>query len=229
MSRSSIRAFLTVLALGSAPVAMTAENDWSGLYLGANVGGARGAADEFYPFGAGGTPITIDTDGIAYGGHAGYQIQRNSFVIGFEASYGDTTLEGADTVAPTFVSCRDGIVVCRVTDVESLVTVGTRLGYATEQWLLTASGGFAGADISTDAVVVATGLTTIADSQWHNGWYAGAGVEYAMAPDWSIGLEYLHVDLGEQRHGGTLAAGNQRDVAFDMDIVRARLSYNFGG
>jgi hypothetical protein len=46
-----------------------------------------------------------------------------------------------------------------------------------------------------------------------------------MTPDWSIGLEYMHADLGEQRHGGTLAAGNQRDVEFEMDLVRARLSF----
>jgi outer membrane immunogenic protein len=225
MSRFSIRALLAVLVLGTAPVAMSAENDWSGLYVGANVGGAWGSADEFYPFGAGGTPIAIDTEGVVYGAHAGYQIQRNSLVLGFEVSHGDTTLEGADTVAPTFVSCRDGIAVCRVTDVESLTTAGTRLGYATEQWLLTVSGGFAGADMSTDAVIVATGLPAIADSQWHNGWYAGAGVEYAMASSWSAGLEYLHVDLGEQRHGDVYVAGNRRDVAFDMDVVRARLSF----
>jgi outer membrane immunogenic protein len=224
MARFGLHSIVFVVAAGSASAAH-AGNDWSGLYLGANVGGAWGTADEFYPFGAGGTPITIDTDGLAYGGHVGYQIQRNSVVIGFEASFGDTTLEGAGTVDPAFVSCRDGFVVCRITDVESLVTAGTRLGYATERWLITASGGFAGADISSDGVIVATGLPAIADGAWHNGWYAGAGVEYAMAPEWSIGLEYLHIDLGEQRHGGAYVAGNQRDIEFDMDVVRARLSF----
>jgi outer membrane immunogenic protein len=224
MSQLGLRTLLFVVAAGAVSSAH-AGNDWSGLYLGANVGGAWGAADEFYPFGAGGTPITIDTDGVVYGAHAGYQLQRGSLVIGFEVSYSDTTLEGADTVDPSFVSCRDGVVVCRITDVESLTTVGTRLGYATEQWLLTASGGYVGADISSDGVIVATGLSTIADNKWHSGWYAGAGVEYAMTPDWSLGLEYLHADLGEQRHGGTLGAGNQRDVEFEMDIVRARLSF----
>jgi outer membrane immunogenic protein len=224
MSQLGLRTLLFAVAAGAVSSAH-AGNDWSGLYLGANVGGAWGTADEFYPFGAGGTPITIDTDGVVYGAHAGYQLQRGSLVVGFEVSYGDTNLEGADTVDPSFVSCRDGVVVCRITDVESLTTVGTRLGYATEQWLLTASGGYAGADISSDAVIVATGLSTIADNKWHSGWYAGVGVEYAMTPDWSIGLEYMHADLGEQRHGGTLAAGNQRDVEFEMDVVRARLSF----
>lgn len=224
MSRLSLRAVLCVVAVGAVSSAQ-AGTDWSGLYLGANVGGAWGTADEFYPVGAGGTPLTIDTDGVAYGGHAGYQMQKGAIVIGFEASFGDTTLEGANSADPLLISCRDGIVVCRVTDVESLTTVGTRLGYATEQWLLTASGGFAGADITTDAVIVATGLADVQDSVWHNGWYLGAGVEYAIAPDWSVGLEYLHVDLGEQRHGDFYIAGNRRDVEFEMDVVRARLSF----
>lgn len=224
MSRLSVRSLLFVIAAGSASTAF-AGNDWSGLYLGANVGGAWGEADEFYPFGAGGTPIAIDVDGAVYGGHAGYQLQRDSMVVGFEVSFGDTTAEGAGSVAPTFVSCRDGVVVCRVTDVESLTMAGARLGFASEQWLFTATGGFAGADISSDAVIVATGLSSVPDSVWHNGWYAGAGVEYAMTPDWSLGFEYLHVDLGEQRHGDVYAAGNRRDIEFDMDVVRARLSF----
>jgi outer membrane immunogenic protein len=215
---------LLVLAAGAASPAM-AGNDWSGLYLGANAGGAWGSADEFYPFGAGGTPITIDADGVVYGAHAGYQIQKDSIVLGFEVSFGDSSLDGAGTVAPTFVSCRDGIVVCRITDVESLTTVGTRVGFATEQWLLTVTGGFAGADISSDVVIVATGVPDVPDTVWHNGWYAGAGAEYAITPEWSVGLEYLHVDLGEQRHGDRYAAGNRRDVDIEMDVVRARISF----
>jgi len=228
LSRLSLPSALFVLAAGNAPVAY-AGNDWSGLYVGVNAGAAWGTADEFYPFVPTGTPITIDVDGVAYGAHAGYQLQRGSMVAGVEFSFGDTTLDGEGTVDPSFVSCRDGLVVCRITDVESLTTLGARLGYASEQWLFTARGGFAGADISSDAVVVATGLASVPDSVWHNGWHAGFGVEYAMTAGWSVGLEYKHFDLGEQRHGDMYVAGNRRDVDFEMDAVRARLSYSFGG
>ena len=228
LSRTGLHSALFLLAAGSASAAY-AGNDWSGLYLGVNAGGAWGTADEYYPFGATGTPIKIDVDGFVYGAHAGYQLQRDSMVVGVEFSFGDTTLDGAGTVAPSFISCRDGVVVCRVTDVESLTTLGARLGFASDQWLFTASGGFAGADISSDVVIVATGLPSVDDSVWHNGWYLGAGAEYAMTANWSAGLEYIHVDLGEQRHGDVYAAGNRRDIDFEMEVVRARLTYNFGG
>ncbi len=44
-------------------------------------------------------------------------------------------------------------------------------------------------------------------TQW--GWTAGAGLEYAFAPQWSFKTEYLYVDLGRSR----LAATNVNDVA----------------
>lgn len=228
MRRVGFCVLLSVLAAGSAPVAF-AGTEWSGFYLGASAGGAWATADEFYPFGAGGTPITIDADGGVLGVHAGYQQQWDSIVAGVEVSYSDTSVEGQGSVDPSFVSCRSGVVVCRITDVEDLTMVGARLGFASERWLFALSGGYAGAEVSGDAIIVATGASDYGDSVWHDGWYIGGGVDYAMTPTWVLGLEYIHTDLGEQRHAQAFVAGNRRDVDFEMDSVRVRLSYNFGG
>ena len=228
MRRLGLVSLFSVFVAGSAPGAL-AGTDWSGFYLGANAGGAWAEADEFYPFGAGGTPITIDADGAIYGVHAGYQRQWDSIVAGLEVSYSDTSVDGEGTVAPSFVSCRNGVVVCRITDVESFTMAGARVGFASDRWLFALAGGYAGAEISSDGVIVATGLANYADSVWHNGWYIGGGVDYAMTPQWVLGLEYIHTDLGEQRHAQASGAGNFRDVDFEMDALRARLSYKFGG
>ena len=77
--------------------------------------------------------------------------------------------------------------------VEKLDYVGTargRIGYASGHWLFYATGGFAFAGerfINTPDV---------GPDQKHinvrPGWAAGAGLEYAFAPHWSVRLEYLY-------------------------------------
>jgi outer membrane immunogenic protein len=221
-------ALISVLGVASASADDSVRPiDWSGLYVGGNVGGAWSDADLFFPFGAGGTDLTIDSSGVVGGLHAGYQHQWGSTVFGFEASVSETSLDGSGTKPISAVSCRVGIVVCRVTNVEWLTTAGLRLGYASGKWLLTLSGGYAGAEVATDGVIVATGLPNYADSVWHDGWSGGVGAEYAMTSNWSLGLDYLHVGLGEQRHADSFGAGNRRDVELDIDAVRVRVSYRF--
>ena len=60
---------------------------------------------------------------------------------------------------------------------------------------------------------------------------AGAGVEYAFTPNWSLKAEYLFTDLG--RNNRTfLAPGGGAGFAFggreQNHIVRAGVNYRFG-
>lgn len=217
-----------VALLSTTAIAAPAGGSWTGIYLGGSAGWAWGEADEFYPFGASGTALTIEADGGSLGLLAGYQQQWGNLVAGVEVSWSATNVEGEDTAGPApVVSCRTGLVTCRVTDVDNLTTVGVRGGYAWEKWLFTVSGGYARADVSTDGVIVATGVASYGDTQTHSGWYLGAGAEYDIAPQWSLGVEYIHHDLGSERHGQAFGAGNFRDVDFDLDVIRARVAYRF--
>lgn len=235
MSRKEFHVLAAALLLTSAAAlpassdSAPATSDWSGLYVGGTLGAGWAGTSMFFPFGAGGTAISIESSGVIGGVVAGYQRQWGSMVVGVEASFSAADLDGSGSIPAPAVSCRTGVVTCRLTDVESLTLAGLRVGYAKQDWLLFLSGGYAGADISTDGVVVATGVASYADSVWHDGWSIGAGAEYAIAPRWSLGLEYQHVDLGEQRHAQSFGAGNFRDVDLELDIVRARLTYSFGG
>ena len=67
------------------------------------------------------------------------------------------------------------------------------------------------------------------------GWTAGGGVEYAIAPAWSMKLEYLHVDLGTQSFADNLGAFGFPQASFTHserlteEIVRLGLNYRIGG
>ena len=89
-----------------------------------------------------------------------------------------------------------------------------RLGYAAGPLLFYAKGGFALLDAGIKANYVGENCTTTAHgcgaypkapvnpstfsfdrSGTLSGWTAGAGVEYAFSPTWSVKLEYLHFDF----------------------------------
>ena len=75
------------------------------------------------------------------------------------------------------------------------------------------------------------------------GWAAGAGVEYAFAPGWSLKTEWLHYDLGSLTYNLTssvvdfpgIGSGNPHTSTastavttnFDGDIVRVGVNYKF--
>jgi len=52
----------------------------------------------------------------------------------------------------------------------------------------------------------------------------GAGVQYAFTPQWSIGAEYLHIDLDL---GSANAAGASASSKATTDLGRATLNYKF--
>ena len=93
-------------------------------------------------------------------------------------------------------------------------TLRGRFGYAPDNWLVYATGGFAWsydqltltqlADNTADGIPipVAAGL----------GWVAGLGVEWAFAPNWSANVEYLFTKYGNE----------QRDVSERRAAVHVR-------
>ena len=60
------------------------------------------------------------------------------------------------------------------------------------------------------------------------GWVAGGGIEYAMHDNWSVKLEYLHIDLGDFNCGAACSVGiTTNNVSFSENIFRAGLNYHF--
>ena len=61
----------------------------------------------------------------------------------------------------------------------------------------------------------------------------GVGFEYGFAPNWSVGLEYDHLFMGDANNSFSVV--NQINAAFvnnrisqDVDMVTLRVNYRFG-
>ena len=80
---------------------------------------------------------------------------------------------------------------------------------------------------------VTTGQTrNISDSPTKIGWVVGAGLEHRVWRNISVGVEYLHVELGNTTlTNASLAAWRSRPhkpFTERSDIVRARVNWLFG-
>ena len=128
----------------------------------------------------------------------------------------------------------------------ALGTFRGRIGYSPGNWLIYATGGLAVGAVKHSATeVLAPGVAcpvapdpgncrTGSDDKTKVGWTVGAGAEWMFAKNWSIGGEYLYVDLGSSTI--TLAPigrffPNTSSIQFEdrEHIARLKINYHFGG
>src|SRR5262249_14826698 len=74
-------------------------------------------------------------------------------------------------------------------------TVTGRVGYGFDPWLRYVKGGFAAGNVETSIQTNPFGVMS-QGSAVHSGWTLGGGVEFKVAPQFSLGLEFMHTDLG---------------------------------
>jgi len=189
---------------------------WTGFYLGINGGYGFGQSDWSDP--NDGSTGSFNTSGFLIGGTLGANYQIGSFVIGLEGD-GDWN----DANGTTFNgSC--AVVGC-TTRSDWLATVRGRAGFAWDRVLFYGTGGAAFGDVqgAAGALPFASGTQT--------GWTAGAGIEWAFAPNWTGKVEYLYVDLGNFSCPATSCAatgGIPTTITFTENIIRAGINYKFG-
>lgn len=209
--------------LAPAPVP-TCDYSWTGFYLGMNVGYGWGNADtRFEPLPDAPTffllePQTHDAepDGVIGGGQIGFNYQWKWLVLGAEADFQGSDMEGTKTVSPivpflTGSPASDSFLFTR----ERTDWFGTfrgRIGFA--PWcrvLIYGTGGLAYGNVHYSADTIwdflppspqPDVLTHRASFNETNvGWTAGGGLEFALSHHWSLRAEYLYYDLGD--HGRT--------------------------
>jgi outer membrane immunogenic protein len=139
------------------PMVVVPEFSWTGVYVGANFGGMWTSQSAFWPNRSPQSLIgNFGHDGsFGVGGlHTGAQYQwANNFVLGVDLSwfsgFDDTQVTGApNTGCPNVTfSCAAGL--------ESVFTVGPRLGYAWRDLLFYGTGGYASGQINTSALSAA--------------------------------------------------------------------------
>jgi outer membrane immunogenic protein len=206
------------------PVAAPVYN-WSGIYIGVNGGYGFGTSNWSQP--AFGSTGNFNTNGWLGGGTVGANYQFwGGAVLGVEGDWDWTNLNGTSTAAvctgpvvpggPAATGCK--------TASDWLGTVRGRAGWAFDRVLLYGTGGVAFAPVQ--ATAVGTGLGT--DSNTEVGWTAGAGLEFAFAPNWTAKAEYLYVDLS---NGSCVAACGGASppvsVKFTENVIRAGVNFKF--
>jgi opacity protein-like surface antigen/outer membrane protease len=187
------------LADGSEATARSAAAsfNWSGYYVGAQLGGLANLSEISDPLG----PSLFGNPNLASGPfaglQAGYNYQSGVVVYGLEADIALPQVEGTSTC-----SARSGAFInsnCKV-GVDAFGTLTGRLGLALGQDGRSLVYGKAGAawytgslDLATnDSTTGAAGnpFTTRNDDLSHWGWTLGAGAEYALSGPWSVKAEY---------------------------------------
>jgi outer membrane immunogenic protein len=187
-----------------APVAVPVYN-WTGFYIGINGGGGFGRSQWDSTSG-------FNTSGGLVGGTVGYNYQFGKGVVGLE---GD--IDWADINGTTNTACPFG---CKTSD-HWLSTVRGRLGYAADRFMPFVTGGAAFGDIRASTPGFAGANNTNA------GWTVGAGLEFAIAGNWTAKAEYLYVNLGKFNCGISCGAMVTDNVSFTTNLVRAGVNYRF--
>ncbi|MGY8680203.1 outer membrane beta-barrel protein [Bradyrhizobium sp. UFLA05-153] len=229
-------------------VPVAALTNWTGFYIGGNAGGGMAAShfDDPCFYCSTATP----TGGFFTGGaQIGYNYQFGRGLVGIEADvngnsrFKESVIGGADTTAMT---------VGAKADVSG--TIRARAGVVVNNALAYVTGGAAWADVQqtgTDfcnttttcfggfAPGAATGITANRSGVLWGG-VIGAGVEYALSPNWIVGGEFLHTmyqdrDANIVLANGANGCGSSYPAAncvvrnhLTTDVARLRVSYKFG-
>jgi high affinity Mn2+ porin len=212
---AAIAADIPVRMPVKAPYLQTAF-DWTGFYIGAHAGYGRGTSSAVLA-----DPATLATgnhfSGVIGGLQAGHNVQLPSgLLLGVEADLSFPNYFNSNSVVSSLASARYDVA-------EEWDYVGTargRIGYSSGPWLAYATAGLAWAGerflntpaVGSDEKHISARL----------GWAAGAGVEYAFAPHWSVRLEYLYSRY--ERADVRFPSGTQYSSAMDFQSLRVGLN-----
>ena len=226
--------FVTLAVFGFFSSAATAADlDWQGCYVGLHAGTGHAktkftnTADttdfgHLHP----GDSFGYSFNGPIGGGQVGCNRQIDQWVVGVEGTLAGATIKGN---AEDLAILNDDVF---TTKISSVATFTGRVGYAWNNLLLYAKGGYAGANVrfSVSDTVSAGGSPVGSGSQthWQNGWTIGSGMEYGLSSNWIVGLEYAYLNL---RSANYEVGGGAGSYAFDVKNrsrqLLAHVSYRF--
>jgi opacity protein-like surface antigen len=220
--------------------------NWTGGYVGVHVGAAWGTTNFSDPFGSSLYGDRVRTPAFLGGGQIGYnwQAATSPWVFGLEADISGLVSDGTHTClafSGFFVSAN-----CRVRP-DATTTLTGRIGYAIGpqgRTLLYLKGGLAGVhdhiDLATNAILPPQATSA---NVWKWGGTAGAGVEHALTPAWSLKLEYDYLGFGGRSVATPVSllqvappsptayvttASNASNVTQNLHQVKLGLNYRLG-
>jgi len=232
MHKAVLFASSALVSMFVAQGALAAE--WTGFYIGANVGGTFGDVDitgvsedtDYVNISPTEIPgANLSPDGVLGGVQFGYNFDMSGWLFGVE-------IEGHG------MEFDDAVAINAEPDVEHVesewgATATARLGFILNATsLLYVKGGYATGNIKTAYVDTQTGTGGILETdEVHHGFVIGAGFEHAVGENTSFGVEYNYIDLGETDHSGIASEAGGGPVVYNVEAqlhtVTARLNYHF--
>jgi outer membrane immunogenic protein len=252
----------TAMVLGCSSIAAIAADiavkepqapayQWSGCYVGLNLGGGTSGTNFSSSVGPGTHLLGADpgvvaasgggganSDNVLGGGQVGCNWQSGTLVLGLEGdfdyfhsnpNFGNNTNTLSDGVTPFTIS--------QSLTTNYLATVRPRIGIGADRNLAYITGGVAFTQVSytesyTDGAVP-PGAGSASASRNLVGWTAGAGWEYALADHWTVRAEYLIAGFPKtsalgavtDAAGGSNALGGSSDVT--IQLLRAGVNFKF--
>lgn len=237
-----------------APMMVEPGFNWSGFYIGGNIGYSWGNSDNSETISRFNTGVPLftrtsgnDVDGVIGGGQIGWNWQASNWLFGLETDLQGSGERGSSNLV--CVACADDGTNITSNLTQKLNWFGTARARAgilvTPTVLLYATGGVAYGEVATSGNITGNTLagvaTTVAfpgTSSTRAGWTGGGGVEGRIAGNWTAKLEYLYMDLGTVSAGSIATtilvpvrtnAGVSYSSHFTDNIVRVGVNYHFSG
>jgi outer membrane immunogenic protein len=212
--------------------------NWTGFYIGGNLGVAWTQADVTDNFGNGFS--TSQRAVFTGGGQVGANYQWNWLVVGVEGDF-DWLANNHNSSNTLFVN---GNALQLSFNDRWITTVTGRVGYAFNigggpwgwgwnpgsggNWLIYAKGGWgwAGVNNFTLTNVTTGGSISVSNSNSNDGPVGGVGVEWAFAPNWTAKLEYDRLFLNDSNFTGVF--GENINISNrDVQTVTVGVNYLF--
>jgi len=200
---------------------------WSGPYIG--VVGGYGWGDSDFSSNVDPDDGSIDLEGFLLGGQLGYDFDLgNGFVLGIVGDMSWSDMDGDTCIEGGIPGVCDGSPddSHAEADIGWLGTVRARAGFATGSMLFYGTGGLAIADAKATVTNIAGLGDDYSDSNTHLGWVIGAGAEFMITENMTIGAEYLYADLGSEDYEFG-ASGIESESDLTANIVRASFNFRF--
>lgn len=209
------------LPVKAAPRPFVAAYNWTGLYIGGDVGYGWAKSDGTLTTAAGllPQPYSSSPSGVLGGGFIGGNYQINQFVIGAELDWQAASIKGDSGpigAGPYTIT----------TKVKSYGSLRARLGYAVDRWLVFGTGGWAWGNWST-AYAFTGAAPFFTNDASKSGWTLGAGAEYAITNNWLARLEYRYTSLGTTSYVSTATNSAEAGNKVKINDLRLGIAYKF--
>jgi outer membrane immunogenic protein len=220
----------------AAAVMPPALYDWTGFYLGGNLGAGL-VDDNFSQLATTATTVNlfgstrVSEAGFIGGAQMGVNYEFAPVVVGVEASWTDSAITGSSTSLSTTGTV--AAVQERETSAPVWIAAATgRIGYAANTVLFYAKGGAAWMNVqyTQDTLVFGGALaSTQVLSDTRTGFTAGVGVEYGMTENLSAKLEYDFYDFGTKNYNAFAQTPVSIDSNLHAIIVGLNYRFNWAG